>query len=123
VDLLRRHGLGFDDAPRFGPPRDLDDDAARVFGGRGPVDLAAELQHRRFELFEVAVQVRQRVFLEALGVVAEAVAVRQGGVAAAVAGQQRAGQAHQRRLQRRVGLRLPGGAREVVVLVPRVVVA
>ena len=79
------------------------------------------LLHRRFELFEVAVEMGERVLLDALGVIAELAAVGQGGVAAAVAGHQRVGQPHQGGLQRRVGQRLADAAEEVVMFVLGVV--
>jgi hypothetical protein len=70
------------------------------------------LGHHRLQGFRV---------LDALGVVAQPVAVAQGGVAAAVAGQQRAGEADQRRLERHVAQGLADGAGEVVVFVAGVV--
>ena len=69
---------------------DVDDDAPGVLGRGGPVDVAAELVHGRFQQFEIAVEMGERVFLDALGVIAQLAAVGEGGVAAAIAGHQRA---------------------------------
>ena len=100
---------------------DVDDDPPGLLGVGRPVDLAAEPLHGGFELFEVAVEMGEGVFLDALGVIAELVAVGQGGVAAAVAGQERVGEPDQGGLQRRVGQGLVAGAEEVVMLVACVV--
>ena len=40
-------------------------------GVGGPVDLAAQLLDRGFELFEVAIEVGERVLLDLLGVIAQ----------------------------------------------------
>src|SRR5262245_17510613 len=57
------------------------------------------------------------MFLDALCVIAELIAVGQGRVGTAIAGHQRAGQPHQRRLQPRIGQRLLGSAEKIVMLV------
>src|SRR5262249_12855231 len=75
MNLLRRHRLGFDDALRAGLASDLHHDSSRVLRGRGPVDLAAAPDNRGFELFEIAIEMSERVLLHALGVVAQPVAV------------------------------------------------
>ncbi len=121
VDLLGRHRLRLHDALTAGLLRDLDDDAAGVLGRLRPVDAAAEAEDGGLELFEVAVEVGEGVLLDALGVVAQLAGVGEGGVAAAVAGQEGAGEADEGRLQRRVSERLLRGAEEVVVLVAGVV--
>ena len=44
--------------------RDLDNDAASILRGRCPVDLAAELLHGGFELFEIAIEMGERVIAD-----------------------------------------------------------
>ena len=122
MDFLGRHRLRFDGAPAVARAGNVHDDAAGVRGGGGPVDVAAEPLDGGFELFEVAVEVGEGVFLDLLGVVAEAVAVGQGGKPAAVAGQERIGQPGQGRLQGGIGEGLAGGAGKIVVFVSCVVV-
>src|ERR1700722_2939811 len=60
---------------------------------------------------------RERVFLDALGMFAQLVAVRQGREATAIAGHQRAGQTGESRLQRFIDERLRGRTEEIVMLV------
>ena len=48
------------------------------------MDLAAGTEHGSLQLFEVAIEVGQRVFLDALGVGTQAVDVREGRVAPAI---------------------------------------
>ncbi len=117
MHLLGRHRLGFDDPATTGGLGDFEDDPPGFARVRRPVDVPTEPLDGTFQLFQVAIEVGQRVLLDALGVVAEFVAVGQGGVAAAVAGQQRTGQPHQGGLQRRIGQRLVNGARKIVMLV------
>src|SRR5260370_37318965 len=64
---------------------------------------------------------RERVFFDALGMIAQPVAVAKRGVSTTIAGHERIGEAHQRCLQRRVGERLLYGTREVVMFVVCVV--
>ena len=108
MHFLRGHRLRFDDALAFRFLGDLQNDAPGVLRRRRPVDMAAESCDRRFQLFEILVEMSERMFLDALGVIAEGAAVGQSGVAAAVAGQQRVGQPYERGLQRRIGQRLTG---------------
>ncbi len=78
MDLLGGHRFRFDRplAVRF--LRDVDDDAACFLGVAGPVDLAAEVDDGRFELFEIAVEMGERVLLDALGVIAQRWSCRPG---------------------------------------------
>ena len=90
----------------------------RRIGRRGrPVDLAAVALHRSLKLFEIAIEVGQRVFLDALGVVAQLAAVGEGGETATIAGQQRIGQPAQGHLQRAIVQRLAAGGIEIVMFV------
>ena len=79
---------------------DIDDDLPRLFRVGRPVDMAAELVNRGFELFEIAVEMGEGVLLDALGMIAKLAAVAECRVAAPVAGQERIGKPSQRRLQR-----------------------
>src|SRR5262249_29829894 len=91
-----------------------------LFCRRGPVNATARLLNRVLQLLEILIQVRERVFLDSLGVVAEPIAVAEGGVAAAIAGHERAREPDEGRLQWNVGQRLSGGVQEVVVFVTSV---
>ena len=106
VDLFRRHRLRFDDKFTLGALGDVEDDSAGVLGRGRPVDVATEALHGGFELLQIAVEVGEGVFLETFCVVAQAVTVGESSIATAIAGQERAGQAHEGGLQRRVGERL-----------------
>ena len=54
-----------------------------------PVDVSAVLVGGRFQLSEIAIEMSEGVFFDALGMIAESVAVGESGVAATIAGQQR----------------------------------
>ena len=93
------------------------DDLAGVLRRRGPVHRPAELVHRRFELLQVTVEMSERMFLEAFGVVAQPVAVSQGGVTAPIARHRCVREPDERRLEGFVGQRLGGGAGEIMMFV------
>ena len=122
VHFLRRHRLGFDDPLAAGVPGDVEHDAPGVLGRGGVMDLAAPLVNGLFQLFQVAVEVGERVLLDTLGVIAQLAAAGEGAEAAAIAGHQRAGEPDQGGLQRRIVQGLGGSAQEIVMLVAGIIV-
>ena len=58
---------------------DVVDDRVVLLGVAGPVDVGAELGRVGLELFEVVVQVRERVFLDLRGQLAEFLPLRHAG--------------------------------------------
>ena len=68
MDLLGRHRFRFDGALHAAAVRQFDDVPARVCGGLGPEDLAAVLDDFALELFEIFVEVIDRLPLDLRGV-------------------------------------------------------
>jgi hypothetical protein len=66
------------------------------------MDVSAALVDRRFQLFEIVIEMSERVFFDALGMIARRIDVGQRRVPLTIASHQRAGQTPQRRLQRRI---------------------
>ncbi len=64
----------------------------------------------------------QGVFLDVFGMVAEAVAVSQGGIALAIAFHEGTGEPHQGRLQGFIRQGLDHGSRKVMMFVPPIIV-
>src|SRR6185437_11385930 len=87
VYLLRGHRLRFNDAPAVRLPGNVENDVPRILRVAGPVNVTATFVDGRFQLFEIAIEMREGVFLDAFGVIAERINVRQGRVATTIASQ------------------------------------
>ena len=70
-DLLGHHRFRLGDRARAHALAELADDAARVLGGRRPVNMAAQRRHLALELFEIEVEVGQSVVLDVARAIAQ----------------------------------------------------
>jgi len=66
--------------------------------------------------------VSESMFLDVLGMIAQPIAVGQGGIAPAIAVHEGAGEANQGRLQRLIRQGLSNGAGEIMMFMPGVIV-
>jgi len=81
------------------------------------MDVSAALVDRRFQLFEIVIEMSERVFFDALGMIAQGIDVGQRRVPPTIAGHQRAGQTPQRRLQGRIRQCLLDSGEKIMMLV------
>ena len=77
ADFLGDHRLALGHRLRIHRAADIQHDAPRVFGGRGPVHHTARGHDIRFECLQVEVQVFQRMVLDVARLVAQRLELRQ----------------------------------------------
>ncbi|GBD37605.1 hypothetical protein HRbin36_02741 [bacterium HR36] len=84
ADFLAGHGLGFDYRPAAMVPDDFQHDVACPLSILGPMHLPTRSLHCCGQLFEIAIQMSQRVGFDGFGVTAQRFAVGQCGETPAV---------------------------------------
>ena len=110
-DLLRDHRFALGDDAGSRLPANLQDDVARIGGGRGVIHTRAGSGGLALEGLEIEIEMRQRVVLDLAPALAQRLELRQRGTRGATAGGEPRRNARQRLLQLGIGQR---GARVVL---------